>query len=238
MTTFNVENLSGGYGKLCVFRDASLSIASREVLGIHGPNGAGKTTLLCTIAGLLPAMSGRVLLGARDLTRMPAYMRARQGVALVPEGRQILATLSVGDNLDLARAAINASAGAAAFEERLIEAYELFPRLKERKAQPAGSLSGGEQQMLAIARALLIKPEVLILDEPTQGLAPVVVKSLGETLAKLKGRFSMIVVEQNREFLAELADRSMTMRAGSLLADTTHLSDFTHIHHPAAETMQ
>jgi branched-chain amino acid transport system ATP-binding protein len=237
MTIFHVENLSGGYGKLCVFRDASLSVAPGEVLGIHGPNGAGKTTLLCTIAGLLPVMSGRVSLGVRDLTQMAAYQRARHGVALVPEGRQILATLSVGDNLDLARAAIT-SADAAGFEERLIEAYELFPRLIERKAQPAGSLSGGEQQMLAIARALLIKPEILILDEPTQGLAPVVVKGLGETLAKLKGRFSMIVVEQNREFLAELADRSMTMRAGSLLADTTHPSDLTNNHQPAPEIMQ
>jgi branched-chain amino acid transport system ATP-binding protein len=214
MSMLTVQNLSGGYGKLCVFREASLSVAPGETVGIYGPNGAGKTTLLSTIVGLLPAMSGRISLGGTDLTHMPAYRRARRGVALVPEGRQVLNTLSVADNLELTRASTSAGAKDRSFDERLEEVYQLFPRLLERRKQLGGSLSGGEQQMLAIARALLIKPEILILDEPTQGLAPVIVKGLGETLAKLKGRFSMIVVEQNRDFLNTLADRSITMRAG------------------------
>jgi branched-chain amino acid transport system ATP-binding protein len=209
-----VENLSGGYGKLGVFRDTFLTVAPGETVGIFGPNGAGKTTLLSTVMGLLPAMSGRVMLGGADITRMPAYRRARNGIALVPEGRQILSTLTVGDNLELARVSTGAKSNDKAFNSRLDEVYSLFPRLLERCRQFGGSLSGGEQQMLAIARALLIKPSILILDEPTQGLAPVVVQGLGETLAKLKGRFGIILVEQNREFLDSLVDRTITMRAG------------------------
>lgn len=215
MSSLKVESLSGGYGKLRVFQDLSFDLDRGETVGIYGPNGAGKTTLLSTIVGLLPATSGRVLKGTKDMTALPAYRRARAGIALVPEGRQVLASMSVNDNLDLTRACA-AGDDAASFPERLEEVFDLFPRLKERRSQIGGSLSGGEQQMLAIARALLIKPEVLILDEPTQGLAPVIVKDLASTLSQLKGRFSMIVVEQNREFLHALTDRSLGMRAGVL----------------------
>jgi branched-chain amino acid transport system ATP-binding protein len=216
MSLLAVEGLAGGYGRLRVFSNLSLTISRGETVGIYGPNGAGKTTLLSTIAGLLPAASGRVLKGAIDITRLPAYRRARSGIALVPEGRQVLASLSVSDNLDLTRACSERGESTDRFGERLEEVFDLFPRLKERRGQVGGSLSGGEQQMLAIARALLIQPEFLILDEPTQGLAPVIVKELAGTLSKLKGQFGMIVVEQNRHFLDMLADRSLAMRAGVL----------------------
>jgi branched-chain amino acid transport system ATP-binding protein len=199
-----------------VFRDARLRLEAGQTIGLLGANGAGKTTLMKTIAGSLVASAGRVLLVERDITRLKAYERARAGLALVPEGRHILATLTVHDNLALTRSIERYRSDLPPFEERLAEVHALFPRLKERSRQLGGSLSGGEQQMLAIARALLLKPRVLMLDEPTQGLAPIIVRSLAATLAGLKGRFSMIIVEQNKAFLEGLADRIVSMRAGQL----------------------
>ena len=212
----SVERLEGGYGRLTVFRDASLRLERGQTIGLLGANGAGKTTLMKTIAGALVASTGRVLLGERDITKLQSYQRARVGLALVPEGRHILATLSVHDNLALTRSIEGHRADLPPFEQRLAEVFALFPRLQERQSQLGGSLSGGEQQMLAIARALLLKPDVLMLDEPTQGLAPIIVRSLAATLAALKGRFSMIIVEQNKAFLEGLADRIVSMRAGQL----------------------
>jgi ABC-type branched-subunit amino acid transport system ATPase component len=212
----SVERLEGGYGRLTVFRDASLTLERGQTIGLLGANGAGKTTLMKTIAGALVASAGRVLLGERDITKLQSYQRARAGLALVPEGRHILATLSVRDNLELTRSIEGQRADLPPFEQRLAEVFAQFPRLQERQSQLGGSLSGGEQQMLAIARALLLKPDVLMLDEPTQGLAPIIVRSLAATLAALKGRFSMIIVEQNKAFLEGLADRIVSMRAGQL----------------------
>jgi ABC-type branched-subunit amino acid transport system ATPase component len=212
--TLMIERLSGGYGKLCVFHDVDFAVADGETVGIFGRNGAGKTTLLSTIVGLLPSQAGRIVLDGEDLTAVPAYRRARKGIGLAPEGRQVLSTLSVHDNLELVRAAADRSEATARFDERVAEMFRLFPRLKERKDQLSGTLSGGEQQMLAIARALLVKPKLLMLDEPTQGLAPLMVRELENSLRELKGRFSMIVVEQNKAFLDSLADRLLGMRAG------------------------
>jgi ABC-type branched-subunit amino acid transport system ATPase component len=209
-----VEHLSGGYGKLRVFREVGFTVAAGETVGIFGPNGAGKTTLLLTISGLLPATSGRVMLGSEDLTGLPAYRRVRKGLGHVPEGRQVLSTLTVRDNLELVRASTDRSEPSAKFAARMAEVFELFPRLKEREKQLGGTLSGGEQQMLAIARALLVNPKLLMLDEPTQGLAPVIIRELENALRKLKGRFSMIIVEQNKAFLDAMADRLVGMRAG------------------------
>ena len=211
-----VRHLQGGYGRLTVFREVNLEIERGQTLGLLGANGAGKTTLMKTVAGALPASAGTIRLDGKDVSRLPAYERARSGLALVPEGRHVLATLSVRDNLALTRAIEGHRPGLAPFEERLAEVFTLFPRLRERAGQPGGSLSGGEQQMLAIARALLLKPDVLMLDEPTQGLAPIIVRSLATTLRGLRGRFGMIIVEQNKAFLEGLADRVLYMRAGSL----------------------
>jgi branched-chain amino acid transport system ATP-binding protein len=216
VTLLRVQNLAGGYGRLTVFRELGFELASGETIGLLGPNGAGKTTLMKTLAGAQSAMRGTVHLAERDVTQFPAYERARIGLALVPEGRHVLATLSVQDNLDLTRAVDGHRPNLAPFDERLAEVYALFPRLKERARQLGGSLSGGEQQMLAIARALLLKPDVLMLDEPTQGLAPIIIRSLADTLRGLRGRFAMIVVEQNKAFLEGLADRVLQMRAGRL----------------------
>jgi ABC-type branched-subunit amino acid transport system ATPase component len=209
-----IQGLSGGYGRLRVFNELSLDIAERRALGILGPNGVGKSTLLKTIAGILPGLDGDVLLQGTSVGQRSAYQRSRAGLVLVPEGRQILVKLSVRENLDLPRAARRLSE--AAFRARLDEMLTLFPRLGERLDQPGGALSGGEQQMLAIARALLLDPVVLMLDEPTQGLAPILVSQVLSALQKLRGRFSMLVVEQNKIFLHALADEVLLMRGGRL----------------------
>jgi ABC-type branched-subunit amino acid transport system ATPase component len=206
--------LSGGYDRLAVFRNLDLAISERSTFGILGPNGTGKTTLLNTLSGLLPALAGDVLLRGNSLGRMSAYERARSGLVLVPEGRKILVKLSVGENLNLAQAAGRLQPGD--FQSRRDEMLELFPRLGERLTQLGGALSGGEQQMLAIARALLLDPQVLMLDEPTQGLAPIMIAQVQSALQHLKGRFSMLIVEQNKIFLHALADEVFTMRGGRL----------------------
>jgi branched-chain amino acid transport system ATP-binding protein len=209
-----VEDLAGGYGGLTVFRGAAFTLQPGRVLGLLGPNGAGKTTLMKTLAGLLPTMSGSVTLGGRRLDGLRAVERCRAGLALVPEGRQIITTLSVAENLNLPRAAGRfAPEEYAATRERVLG---LFPRLRERLGQKGGALSGGEQQMLAIARALLLNPGVLLLDEPTQGLAPVMVRQVQSALRSLAGSLPMLVVEQNRAFLDGLADEVMTMKGGLL----------------------
>ena len=212
----SVEGLSGGYNSLTVFRDAHLGLAAGGTLGILGPNGAGKTTLLKTIAGLIPALGGRILFNGRDLGRSRGHDRARAGLVLVPEGRQILTGLTVRQNLELSRAARRLDE--AGYRQRLSEVIDIFPRLGERLDQSGGSLSGGEQQMLAIARALLVDPLLLMLDEPTQGLAPIMVRQVRAALQSLKGRMPMVVVEQNRAFLDDLADTTLFMRGGRLEA--------------------
>jgi branched-chain amino acid transport system ATP-binding protein len=190
-----------------VFSGVDLSLAPHAVTGILGPNGAGKTTLLKTLAGLLRLHGGSIRLEGRDIASTPAYWRARKGVALVPEGRQIFQALTVRENLAIPRA--GSRLAGPAFQARLDEILGIFPRLAERLHQP-----GGEQQMLAIARALLLDPKVLMLDEPTQGLAPVMVTQVLQCLQSLRGRFSMLVVEQNLDFLERLADRTFTLRGG------------------------
>jgi branched-chain amino acid transport system ATP-binding protein len=212
------RGLAGGYGELQVFRDITLTLDARDVLGILGPNGAGKTTLLRTLAGLQPRQAGTVSLEGQDLSHARAYQRARAGLVMVPEGRQIIPGLSVLENLELTRASGRAGGDDAAFNTRVEQAWALFPRLAERRHQPGEALSGGEQQMLAIARALMMEPKALLLDEPTQGLAPIVVQELRGVLRKLAGRFAILLVEQNRAFIAGLATRTAEMRGGRLHA--------------------
>jgi branched-chain amino acid transport system ATP-binding protein len=206
--------LGGGYGALPIFREANLAVGRGRIVGVLGPNGAGKTTLLKTLAGLLAPQAGSIFLEERDVTALRAHDRARSGLALVPEGRQIFAQMSVRENLDISRSANRHSP--AAFRKALEEVIDLFPKLGERIDQRGGSLSGGEQQMLAIARALLLDPKVLLLDEPTQGLAPIMVGQVLAGLQSLKGRLAMVVVEQSRTFLNEIADEHFTMNAGKL----------------------
>jgi ABC-type branched-subunit amino acid transport system ATPase component len=209
-----IRALSGGYDRLPIFRDLDLNLTDRRTFGILGPNGTGKSTLLKTVAGLLPAFGGDVLLQGSSLRDRSAFQRTRAGLVLVPEGRQVLVKLSVRENLELTR-----SSGRLApreFRARFDEVLALFPRLGERLTQSGGALSGGEQQMLAIARGLLLDPIVLMLDEPTQGLAPIVLGQVLGALQQLKGRFSILIVEQNKTFLHALADDVLTMNAGRL----------------------
>lgn len=213
-----VASLSGGYGRLTVFRDIHLTLEPGQTVGLLGSNGAGKTTLLKAIAGALPSSSGTVSFESKDITHLAAYRRARAGLTLVPEGRHILGTLTVRDNLELTRTVEGWTVFDKPFETRLDEVFAMFPRLQERQNQLGSSLSGGEQQMLAIARALLLNPKVLMLDEPTQGLAPIVVQSLAATLAALQGRFAMLIVEQNRAFLERFTDRIVHMDHGHFVS--------------------
>jgi branched-chain amino acid transport system ATP-binding protein len=208
-----LRGLSGGYGRLTIFRDLSLDVKAGDTVGILGPNGAGKTTLLKTIAGLLPCKGGTISLGGAPVQDWAAYRRARVGLSLVPEGRQIIGELTIEENLELAR---SARGDKASVGDALREVYGLFPILREKRALPGGSLSGGQQQMLAIGRALVAAPKVLMLDEPTQGLAPVVVNEVLAALRSLASRFTVVVVEQNRAFLEGLSGRLLRMESGRL----------------------
>lgn len=221
-----VANLSSGYGKLTILRDISFNLENKVTLGILGQNGAGKSTLLKTLVGLLPCNTGTIRLDGRRVERLAAFRRVRSGISMVPEGRQIFGEMTVKENL---RLALNARVGEASGEhedaEKIFgEIFDLFPILLERSWQRGGLLSGGQQQMLAIGRALVARPRVLMLDEPTQGLAPVVVKELRSALEKLKTSFSMIVVEQNREFLDGLADVVLRMEDGHIESDVKQSS--------------
>lgn len=210
-----VVELKTGYGPLCVSASINLVLARGETVGIVGVNGGGKTTFLKTVSGLLPPLGGEIYFNGGRLNRLPAFKRTRLGLALVPEGRQILNSLSVADNLELVRASFRPADATDTFESRLAEVLEMFPRIKQRLPNPGGSLSGGEQQMLAFGRALLTRPQLMMFDEPTQGLAPVIVEQLRRTLTGLKGRFGMIVVEQNRAFLESIVDRVIEVKSGS-----------------------
>jgi branched-chain amino acid transport system ATP-binding protein len=210
------KDLCGGYGKLQVFKNVNLTLSEGSTIGLLGANGVGKTTLLKTIAGLLAPISGNIRLDGSEVAAWPAYKRSRHGIALAPEGRQIFSSLTVLDNLQLARNARPNNEPASNFAMRLAEVFDLFPRLLERRSQPGGSLSGGEQQMLAVGRAMMTAPKVLILDEPTQGLAPIVIEEMAQALARLKGRFSILIVEQNRAFVERLADRTLFMEHGEV----------------------
>lgn len=210
-----IASLGGGYGALPIFRNVAFTVEQGQTIGILGPNGAGKTTLLKTIAGLLPAQHGAIQLDGQELQAQRGHARARLGLCLVPEGRQIFATMSVRENLDLSAAARFTPPQ---FKAALEEVLTLFPRLAERLDQMGGSLSGGEQQMLAISRALLLNPRVLLLDEPTQGLAPIMIQQVMTALKALRGRIAMVVVEQNRDFLRQVSDDIFSMTAGVLSA--------------------
>src|SRR5262245_24750864 len=210
------ERLRGGYGRAPVLQGVSLAVGPDELVAVIGPNGAGKTTLLRAIVGLLPGTTGAVTFGGRALLgRGPAEIVA-EGIALVPQGRMIFQGLTVRENLRLG--AYRAPPAAAA--ERLAFALAVFPDLRDRLGQLGGALSGGQQQMLAIGRALMSAPTLLILDEPSTGLAPTLVESIFETLHDLHRRGTMILlVEQNAHVALELASRAYVLEQGSIVAE-------------------
>ncbi len=204
-----VKDLVVAYGPIEVLHGVSLRVGKGEFVAVLGRNGAGKTTLLQTIMGALKPVSGHVLLDGEPLNGLPPWQRVKRGLALVPEGRRIFAPLSVRENLEL-----GAFQNPQGWIRRLEEVLVLFPRLKERLDVAAGVLSGGEQQMLAMARALMAAPNCLLLDEPSMGLAPKVASLIFDTLARLKGRLSLLVVEQNVSRVLRLADRVVVLDSG------------------------
>jgi branched-chain amino acid transport system ATP-binding protein len=197
-----IERLHASYGSVEVLRDISLELGGSEVLCLLGRNGAGKTTLLKTIMGLIRATFGSVTLGGTELTKLPAHEVPRQGVAYVPQGRRLFAELTVAENIEIGL--MTRGKG----RETRDAVLDLFPVLRERLNQRSGTLSGGEQQMLAMARALAIEPKVLLLDEPTEGLMPSAIAKIRETVAALKERgVSTLLVEQRVDAVLPVADR-------------------------------
>jgi branched-chain amino acid transport system ATP-binding protein len=211
-TLLEVKDLTSGYGDLPVLHGVSFHVEEREVVSIVGANGAGKTTLLGTLAGAVPATGGHVLLGGTDLTTIPPHKVSALGLDLVPEGRKLFPFMTVEENLRLG--AYHKTARAV-WRETLAEMYDMFPRLAERKNQNAGTLSGGEQQMCAIARGLMALPKLLMLDEPSLGLAPIVVEQLFELVAGLPARgLAVLLVEQNVAEALELSSRAYVLEQG------------------------
>jgi branched-chain amino acid transport system ATP-binding protein len=210
-----LRGVSAGYGRIEVVHDIDLVVPAGSVVALLGPNGAGKTTTLAAIAGTIPLMRGDLLLDGRSIAGLSTYERTRRGVVLVPEGRSVFPSLSVEDNLELVVRAATTSAGIRS--ERLSEVWEIFPRLAERREQRAGTLSGGEQQMLAMSRAFLSSARVLLLDEISMGLAPVLVESLFDAVEKLRERGKTIVlVEQFLTYALKLADVCYVLGRGRI----------------------
>jgi ABC-type branched-subunit amino acid transport system ATPase component len=214
-----IEKLTAGYGASAVLHGVDLTVGEGQVVALIGPNGAGKTTLMRTISGLLAARSGSIRLDGQEITRVPASRLARMHLAHVPEGRRVFAPLSVEDNLLLGGYGRLPKLFGYARKARpdLDRVYTLFPKLRERHRQPAGTLSGGEQQMLAIGRALMSHPRLLLLDEPSMGLAPVMVQEVFATIARLRAEgTTMLLVEQFAESALALADHAYVMEGGRI----------------------
>jgi branched-chain amino acid transport system ATP-binding protein len=210
------QDLHAGYGAVPVLAGISLAVAEAEFVGVLGHNGMGKTTLLKALAGILPASAGRVRLGGEDITRLPSHERARRGLGYVPQGREIFPALSVLDNLRFAAAAkgrANPAAVAGVLEE--------FPRLQPLLQRAGGALSGGEQQLLALARCLVQAPRVLLLDEPTEGIQPSMIETIADKLAGLREKhgLTVILVEQNLDFIKALSDRVLIIQKGRIVRE-------------------
>jgi branched-chain amino acid transport system ATP-binding protein len=208
-----VDGIHTYYGESHVLRRVSLRVGPGEAVALLGRNGAGKTTLIRSIMGFTPPRDGRILFEGEPIHRWPAHRVARRGLALVPQGRRIFAPLTVRENLVL---------GARANGWTLEHVFELFPRLRERSAQTGGTLSGGEQQMLAVGRALLTNGRMLLLDEPSEGLAPLIVREIGDILLRLKQeRLSILLVEQNYHLARRVVDRVYVMSKGQIVFEGT-----------------
>jgi len=214
-----VINLSSGYGKLTVINSVSLNVQKNEVVALIGANGSGKSTLLRTIAGLVKPAQGRVFLNNKDVAGQPAEKVIRFGLALVPENRALFPSMTIYENLKIGAGARGGVKGKD-LEERFESVYELFPDLKGRSRSRAAELSGGQQQMLALGRALMSAPDILLLDEPSTGLAPVLVSELFDRIAKLKkGGMTILLAEQNVQKALEVADRGYVMENGRIVMD-------------------
>ncbi|MGD9656749.1 MAG: ABC transporter ATP-binding protein [Methylocystis sp.] len=213
----SVDNLFSGYGNLVALRDVNINVAEGELVSVIGRNGAGKSTLLRAISGIQPVFSGRIRLGDLNVSRLPPSQRVAAGIAQVPEGRQVFADMSIEDNLRLGgyRQQLYIASG-------LDRAYTLFPLLKERRHTLAGALSGGQQQMLVLCRALMARPKLLMLDEPSMGLAPQMVAQIFRTIESLKkDGTTILLIEQNAKAALTLSDRGYVLESGEIIISGT-----------------
>ena len=209
-----VENLDVGYGATRVVWDVNLEVDRRQVVSLIGPNGAGKTTLLKALAGLLPVRKGKIIFDGKDVSSEPAHERVQHHLSLVPEGRQLWARMTVEENLLMGGFPSHLRSKAHSNLERI---YELFPRLKERRKQLAGTLSGGEQQMCAIGRGLMAEPLLLLLDEPSLGLAPILVDAIFEVIREINAKgTTILLIEQNALLALKTAVRGYVLETGEV----------------------
>jgi branched-chain amino acid transport system ATP-binding protein len=210
-----LENIVSRYGRIEVLHGVSLSVNAGEIVTLVGSNGAGKTTLLRVISGVQPRAAGEITFEGRSIARMPPHARVASGIAQVPEGRQVFAPLSIDDNLLLGAWTRNDDVA-----QVIDDIYAMFPILKEKRALPAGALSGGQQQMLAMGRALMSKPKLLLLDEPSMGLAPLLIDQIMRAIVSLRERgVTVLLVEQNVTAALEIADRAYVIETGKIVLD-------------------
>jgi branched-chain amino acid transport system ATP-binding protein len=214
MTTplLSVSGLRASYGPVQVLFDVDFQVAKGSVTTLIGANGAGKTTIMKSLAGLVAPTDGEIRFEGRDITQVPSHDRVNSGLCLIPEGRLVFPGMSVEQNLRLGAIAPAARTG---HNQMLAEVFDRFPRLRERRSQLAGLMSGGEQQMLALGRGLMARPHLILMDEPTLGLAPVMVKQVFETIVELRDAgFTILLAEQNAKVALELADRAYLLENG------------------------
>ncbi len=220
-----IENLEVYYGAINALKGISFNVEQGEIIALIGANGAGKTTTLHTITGLIPARSGTIRLNGKDITKTPAHKIVSMGMAHVPEGRRVFAQLSVYENLMLGAYTRKDKAEIA---ESLEHVFERFPRLKERRTQSAGTLSGGEQQMLAMGRALMSKPSIILMDEPSMGLSPLYVNEIFDIIREInKSGTTVLLVEQNAKKALSMANRAYVLETGKIVlsGDAKELMD-------------
>ena len=214
MAILEVKGLEVYYGVIQAIKGISFEVNQGEIIALIGANGAGKTTTLQTITGLIPSKAGTITYEGKDITKIPGYKLVGMGIAHVPEGRRVFAELSVLQNLKLGAYTRNDKNE---MEETLKMVYERFPRLEERKNQMAGTLSGGEQQMLAMGRALMCKPKMLLLDEPSMGLSPLLVKEIFKIIRQVnRNGVTVLLVEQNAKMALEIANRAYVLETGTI----------------------
>jgi branched-chain amino acid transport system ATP-binding protein len=215
-----MEQVNTYYGRIQALRDISLEVNAGEIVAVIGPNGAGKTTLMNTISGIVPAHNGKIIFDGYPITNLSPEKIVRLGISQVPERRQVFATMSVLDNLVLGAYHRYRRAGKREIKQDLESVFKIFPRLKDRVKQAAGTLSGGEQQMLALGRGWMAKPTLLLMDEPSLGLAPLLVKEIFRVSGELRERgMTILVVEQNARAALELSDRAYVMESGQVVLE-------------------
>ncbi len=215
-----LNKITTGYGKFRVLKDVSIKVEAAEIVCVVGANGAGKTTLMRAVSGIIPIWQGNKIFGGREITRLSPVKVNREGIIQIPEGRLIIKELSVADNLLLGAFSHYLKLKKAELEKDRAGVYDLFPQLKSRAAQKAGTLSGGEQQMLAIGRGLMGRPKLLMLDEPSLGLAPLVVNTMFEVIKRLHAEgLPILLVEQNVRAAMEISNRGYVLETGSIVMD-------------------